>query len=549
MDAPSIARVEGRMPRYSLDDRRGIIDGMSGYVLFPRLDSGRERVLEGLLAAPGRILTLNLLFFDAICLGPPARALRDILPIPRGQTIRKVFLANWRDWNGKFIIQASDDVFEESPLNSSPDDAEGMVALVTLSQLWLVAFRHYLRPRLGRTKAAKSVQPLLEIQGTGVLQRAANSLGVKVDLAGRAIIRDPNFPVFQHVTGALSGAVNGAEYSRESAFLSKKFRSLCTPAKKDENLPKMPDLTSHIPSDKSSYRCGRPLQREYQHDRRYLFLRYIYCPEQDTQTYPTSFAVMRDFFHCFFGRQQSLNEARQESHINMPGPTTERPITPDVPMPQSAGSVYPRESWSQGLPHYDAESSTYCPESPGEFRLTSVVSIPPHPDTVLNDMEEASLLAPGFEDQDSIAPIKRRTKIRRQINAKEILSEWFQARPESQDVVVFFLFKTHEYYKFRKHEHATIKSWVNNLAARRNFYFLAFDNDKFRTVEIENAADDAIKDGLLLVGDKSQFFAGGKSKDLMRGISQVQLDEYLEQFDVVTGRRRKRPIDEDAEEY
>ena len=68
-------------------------------------------------------------------------------------------------------------------------------------------------------------------------------------------------------------------------------------------------------------------------------------------------------------------------------------------------------------------------------------------------------------------------------------------------------------------------------------------------MEIKNASDDATTDGLLFVGDRSKFFPADGSKALMRGISQTKLDEHLEQYDVVTGNRRKRPLSEDTEEY
>lgn len=95
-DARSVGLIEGLIPTHSDDDRISIEDNMKSGILFPRLQADRDRVLEGLLSVSGRILTLNLLFHDAMCLGPPAKAMKEILPTSRRQTIKKVFLGNWR---------------------------------------------------------------------------------------------------------------------------------------------------------------------------------------------------------------------------------------------------------------------------------------------------------------------------------------------------------------------------------------------------------------------------------------------------------------------
>ncbi|KAJ5766653.1 uncharacterized protein N7511_004269 [Penicillium nucicola] len=49
-------------------------------------------------------------------------------------------------------------------------------------------------------------------------------------------------------------------------------------------------------------------------------------------------------------------------------------------------------------------------QSPGEFRLTSMTSLPPHPDMESHEMQQ-HLLAPGFEGHDSMAPTGKENKI------------------------------------------------------------------------------------------------------------------------------------------
>ncbi|CAG8902296.1 unnamed protein product [Penicillium egyptiacum] len=563
VDVPSVELVEGRIPKYSLDDRTAIEDGMRSGLLFPRLEANRDGVLKGLLAVSGRILTLTLLFRDAICLGPPAKAMREILPIPKGETIKKVFLRNWRDWDGKFVIQLSETKFEDISLGPQSDDAESMVALTTLSQLWLVALRYHLSPRVGRANKPYSVQPLLEIQGKGVLEQTAKALGLN---SGQSPIRDPNLPAFQHVTAVLSGAPDGIPDASLSAWLSKRFTPLVRMRMRrgEEGTRSPPNIASDRESQRSSYRSGRPLQREYQHDRQFLFFRYIFYPQENPELYPTSFAIMRDFFLSFFGQPQLLGQSREvlrgpdlsiteETSTLVPSrPPSAQPSvgsrypSPGPPSAQpSVGSRYPSPEQESTVSH-DQLSLMQPLQSPGEFRLTSMVSLPPHPEIDSHERQQ-NLFAPGFEDHDSMAPTGEKNKILRLADAKDILSDWFQAIPNNGAVVVFFFFQTHEYIKFYKQDEDAIKRWLDDLVTRRRCYFLTLDGDRLMTVEIEHATSVAVDISLLFVGDNSAFFVGDKSKNLTRGISQTQLDEYIANYDVLTGRPRKRARDDEED--
>ncbi|CAI7578703.1 unnamed protein product [Penicillium palitans] len=167
-------------------------------------------------------------------------------------------------------------------------------------------------------------------------------------------------------------------------------------------------------------------------------------------------------------------------------------------------------------------------QSPGEFHLTSMVSLPPHPEMDSYEWQQDVLLAPGFEEHDSMAPMAKKNKILRLADAKDILSDWFQAIPNRGAIVVLYLFQTHEYIKFHKQAHDIIRSYLDDLVTGRQYYLLALNDDILITVEIEHATDVAIDCGLLFVGNNEAFFPGDKSKDLTRGISQTQLDEHFQ---------------------
>lgn len=444
------------------------------------------------------------------------------------------------------MIQLSEYSFEEVSLGQQVDKVEGRVALLTLLQLWLACLRYYIRPRLGRTKHSKSMQPLLEIQGKGKLQKVAKQLGLQLDSFGQTLIKDPNFPVFQHVTRAISGELSGVGDARGAAFLSKRFNAIFKQQNQGEHLHQAPRLATNIANQKSSYRSGRPLQREYQKDRQFLFLKYIYCSDQEAQAYPTSFAIMRDFFRSFFGHHYILSGEGEEPISNMREPTDPSTfLVSSIELDQRSESRYSspdRRSLSQHVsPSRSSalsEGESYLQTSPGRYRLASVVSLPPHP-AEIEGVDSGDLWAPGFEEKTCHAPCNKRNKIVRQASAKQILSEWLQQRADNQDVVVFYLFKSHEYFKFRKHDLITIKSWLEDLALGRQHYFLALDGDKLRTIEAEDAITDVIEERLLFVGDKSSFFVGDKSKELTQCISQSQLDDYISRYDVMTGKRKR----------
>ncbi|KAJ5417416.1 uncharacterized protein N7487_000966 [Penicillium crustosum] len=173
-----------------------------------------------------------------------------------------------------------------------------------------------------------------------------------------------------------------------------------------------------------------------------------------------------------------------------------------------------------------------------------MVSLPPHPETYSYEWQQDVLVAPGFEENDSMAPMATKNKILRLANAMEILSEWFQAISDRSDIVVLYLFQTHEYIKFHKQSHGSIRSYLDYLVTGRRCYFLTLNDDALTTVEIEHATDIAINSGLLFVGNKEAFFPGNKSKDLTRGISQTQLDEYIANCNISTGNPRKRTRDD-----
>ncbi|KAI2734264.1 hypothetical protein DTO013F2_10355 [Penicillium roqueforti] len=153
------------------------------------------------------------------------------------------------------------------------------------------------------------------------------------------------------------------------------------------------------------------------------------------------------------------------------------------------------------------------------------------------------LVAPGFEENDSMAPMVKKNKILRQADAKDILSEWFQAIPDRRAIVVLYLFQTHEYIKFHKQAYGIIRSYLDDLVTGRHYYLLALNDDILITVEIERATDIAVDSGLLFIGNNEAFFPGDKSKDLTHGISQTQLDEYIAKYNILTGNPRKRTRD------
>lgn len=514
-DAESIGRLEGLMPSYSLKDRAHIMGMMNDGSLFPKLASldERERVLQGILDVPGRILSLSLFFQDAICFSGPALAMRDLFSISSNDSHHRAFLRYW-DGSSGYYIQISEDVYEDAFPRQEvlPDEAERTAAWVSLIQLWLVAFRHFIDPRKGRVKSQKSIQPLFELRGQSELANAAQKLGFNIYKTDKCTIANSNLPALQYVFETLSESSSGRDFSRQIIYLGTKTRQLLGTQKTYET----PQLSIDEESRKPSYRAGRPLTQEYRRDRISFFLRYIYCPEQEPRDYPTSFAVIRDIFFTFFGRQPLLDLL----HFgDLSGPPAEQAQNVQSPSPSSQLA---QQLQTEG-------------RQPDNNELSSPVSLEMHPPGSpghgMDGVQRSVPLAAGFENENCKAPVSQRTPISIHSSASQILPAWFQS--DVTQLVVFFLFDSREYYKFYVDAKREMQDTLNDLA-KSDHYFLIIQDNEVKSLRLDRLVDEVCKSRLLLVGSRSKPGA----MDSSEGISLPELEDYILKYDVTTGKRR-----------
>ncbi|KAE8334765.1 hypothetical protein BDV24DRAFT_169854 [Aspergillus arachidicola] len=543
VDPKSVGFLEGLMPKYSLDDRNKIVDAINDSCqasLFPRLTNSkdRDRVLQSLLIVPGRILTLSTFFQDAILLSGPARAVRDICSTRNKVSIQDVLLRSWAGWNGSCCVQLSETRFEEVKLPSgiTIEKLEEFASLISLLQLWLVAFRHFIEPRKGRTNGKDSVQPLLKVRGRPLLSSAARKFGFDISRDHQNTYRNPNLPAFQYICETLSRDVVGPEANRKVNYIAGKFRELFDVEQKQSAAPLMPDHAVNWDKERPDRRAGRPLQREYLYDRKFLFIKYIYCPDQEAKHYPTSFAILRDIFLSFFGRHPMIELLRGEQ------PATTVALSMETPV-QHIANQQPSEEEETLVDNCQQYPIDEDPQNIDDASsVLSPVELHPHPPephhAQMDGVEKSVPLAAGFEDEICKGPVCTRIPISVHRKAEEILTTWYKS--DHSSVVVFYLFNSREYYKFFSDDELNIRLSLTDLAL--DHYFLLLDGDAFRSEAPDTALKDVLQSKLLLVGTKSR---PGELENRKGGITREDLEEYISRYDVFTGKRRNTSDEHD----
>ncbi|KAE8371412.1 hypothetical protein BDV26DRAFT_298818 [Aspergillus bertholletiae] len=551
VDARSVKLIEGMMPKYSLEDRSCISEWMNDGSLFPQISRqrDRERVLANLLQVSGRVLSLSLFFEDARCFSGPSRAIRDLFAVGPKESVYNTAFGCWDGNIDSYCIQVSDTQFKKISCGSSvpPEELEKMAAWISLLQLWMVSFRNFINPRIGREKSQKTIHPLFELRGEPELARLADKLGFKAR-TNKVVIDDSNIPAFTYVFETLSEA-SGAVLNKRTAYMAQRFRSVF-PRSTGQNSSSqgIPDLSTNYEYLKTSFRAGRPHKTEYIKDRSFFFLQQVYCPDQEASRYPSSFAVMRDIFLCFFGGQNLVallhgsNQPEESQGIHqhsqaiidvaiIPQFNPESENIPQETIIEHQHEQHNNNQDSTGNQPRDISNRVGISSQP-----STPVELGPHPSgphiQEMDDIQRSLPLAVGFEEEHCKAPISQKTPISSHKSAiDQILPAWSQSGVK--ELVVFFLFNTREYYKFYASDKLNMQLAVNNLA--RSHYFLIIEDDKVQSPTMEDTVNEAIKQGLLLVGTK------GGAKNLGEagiGVTKAELEEYISNYDVRTGKRR-----------
>ncbi|KAF4182506.1 hypothetical protein CNMCM8694_006750 [Aspergillus lentulus] len=532
-DTLSVELIEGKMPKYSTQDRSDIMRLMNDGTLFPHISdvNERDRILQVLLEIPGRVLSLTLFFDDAKCFSGPSRAMRDLFSVGPKTSVYSTALHCWEGSTQAYNIQLSDSEYQTVPINGivPPDEVERAIASVSLLQLWLTAFRHFINPRTGRTRKAKNVQPLFELRGEPELAKSASRLGFTIPRKISTAV-DSILPAFHYTFETLAGASHN-DLARKTLYMSKRFRHIFGDGPRShQSDQRIPELSVKTDTRRSSFRAGRPLKDEYISDRSFFFLRHMFSDEGEISLYASSFAVIRDIFCCFFGRQHlgsllNHDTSGASNQLSLAEESPEGALTPEALLPEQ-----PQALTDNTAVHTDSvENSDSLAASPIDLELHPE----PGPSTQIMDGVQKSVpLAAGFEDEHSKAPVSRKVPISLHRSAiHEILPLWYQS--DVTNVVVFYLFNSREYYKFFADSEMEMRLVLNDLA--RAHYFLIIDEENVVCPNISDLVSEAQRTRLLFVGARSK---PGELETRSGGISKAALEDYISKYDVHTGKRR-----------
>jgi hypothetical protein len=383
VDPETVALLETLMPDCSLHDRAHIENMMEKGKLFPALNSasGRRDILNRVLQTRGRILSFYTFGQDFLYLEACISALRKLLPYNMKGTVSQELTACYSGVNQlprTCRVQIREDVFQ-SHLNTT-----GLNSMLGYRQLFLAVMRDFpvlsnLKPYRDNRKTKPKTQGieadcLFRLAWLGFqLGFETQQLREILDRAGQnadeAVARDfvqkarpPEWYVVDNdVANDIAGYVGSKLSSMTSQLASRGI----------------PYFTTDLEMQPKRFRCSRPSFNQYESDRKFLFIDTMYNYRPIPRAHPTSLAVQRDIFVCYFGELElpSLSD----------GSTSESPRTPfddslthqDQGEPGLGSASYieqPTQIYTQDPPSFSHEYETRIEHTPS-FMTTSISTV------------------------------------------------------------------------------------------------------------------------------------------------------------------------------
>ncbi|UDD63794.1 hypothetical protein AFCA_011053 [Aspergillus flavus] len=546
VDAESVRLIEGRMPKYSLDDQSFISEVMRSGQLFPRLPEPEDRhcLLQKILQTPGRILSLHTLSQDIRFLESPAKAFRHLIPLSKKDTVNQALLKHFRvgDIGNNTEIQISEYEF-------SPAPAPVNLSFIGIIQLWLFALRHFTRPP--KVNGQQQTEAwYLHGQSLGEMAVLATRLGFSSNRIRELQSTDESRlgpeKLFRSLCINMFYLVNDSKVHNMARHFNAGMRSL---SRNKEGPRSPPAFTTERYEDMPRRRYNSPTLDEYLRDRAYLFVGNIYSADQSPSQYPTSFAVTREIIFAFFGKEPlySIFSQRQPSS---PSEVPELAREGQIPAPMESGSavhdntVVGLEQNNQALDangDADEYGRAVTLGSPNDCQYEPVELLPHPPGTpdrsLMDVITDDVPLATGFEEHDSKAPLAIKAEISVHRKAVDILQMWYGA--DDGRLIVLFLFETRSYYKFLVSGGWELRSTLQDLS--REHYFLVCNEFGIVQVEVNVIYDTALQHRLILVGKIDSPLHGVEDQE--GRISAEKLREYISCYDAKTGKRKADPSD------
>jgi hypothetical protein len=458
---------------------------------------------------------------DARFLEPSAKVLHRLFHLGKKNTVLQAASRqfNWIRRGETPEIQVAEHDFSPAPTSTS-------LLHAGIMQLWLHALRHFTKPQ-GTNKVAGG----FEI-AQGRSMRAIAALAHRLRFSSDHILKMMSLQterlaaenMFRAICREQFYAVDNGRIQELSRTYEKSMQHL---ARVKDNTARQVRLTTDCEEEKAGHRFNSPLWRDHLRDRASLFIHQVYSPDQPPSTFPTSFAVTRDIIFSFFGKEPLYNlfAAQQSGRSLVEEPKTNSPPTAETPEEESM------EPNNQDPDGEDSEEVVVSRLSPSDS-----LDLQPHPPGTPDRMagvEDDVPFAPGFEEHISKAPLNTKAEISIHRRATEIIHMWYNS--EVGNVVVFFLFESRSYYKFRPVGGTGLKSTLAELS--KDHYFLVYNGSEVASMGLDTIYEAALQHRLVLVGKKDN--PRRDVQDDIGTISSDVLQEYITKYDVKTGKRKE----------
>jgi hypothetical protein len=317
------------------------------------------------------------------------------------------------------------------------EKAKSQAAFISLIQLWMAAFQYFINPRLGRQNKKPTPQPILSLKERIELQKVARKLSFYFQHPSPS---DSYPPIFQYMAETL--IKNPKDVAKNSKALAEDFCKLYLSISGNN----IPTLSTDSTELKARFRCGRPLENDYQELQDAIFYKNIYDSMRPTRLYVTPFAVLRDIFLLFLGRDFEGKQNEEQEEVGTERAEEERVEEERVEEERVEEEIVEEERVEEEI----VEEEIVEEEEVDEDMDEDSISLEPHPPGTPplppprdeQDGTKASYntppLAAGFEDATCIGPLNKRCILTVQRSAVEMIIIWLHSG--NPDLMVFFAF-------------------------------------------------------------------------------------------------------------
>jgi hypothetical protein len=345
LDPGTLKLLHGRYPRLSLDDRRFIHQIFNDNLAFPHISdpASRSQLLQASLNYPEIIPSLHLFLENIKYLKPMTDIMKKILPCQFKGTIRQAMLRYFVP-TSKNRIQVSENDFEETECNSQED-----LFWLAYRQCFLFAMRHFfgltdVHPR-GQSQSLRPQQKLERLDLWKRMKLLLEHLGFVLDRSQK--VQAPLSTEYMAIQALLARLRPPELFEYDHAILtecSNHVATVLSQIKPRTISSRRPLQSTDVTQNWSlTQRCGMTDTDTFFSDRKYLFLRNIYSPDDEPRESITSFAVKRDIFKSFFPDSGDIETRAAfptaapsgNGAINVQIPPTDLSRNQDTPMPDT----------------------------------------------------------------------------------------------------------------------------------------------------------------------------------------------------------------------